>query len=221
MNPNLASSQISEMIFSDGPTPGFVRIWDFAREPASESAHFDVLSERVFTDPSSVAFSPGGRLLAASTFHGTLWLCKKNGDVWSKWRLLKTEPGLSVPVGVPDGRSRVGFTRDGKMLIWATLSGTVQRFDVSGEEPVRLASLPPQQQPTDWIQDVAIGPDGEIAWAGKPERLVLWDAEGRALREWKVPGTDFRRATAFSPDGRLLAAANGTRSVYLFRVPKE
>jgi WD40 repeat protein len=76
-----------------------------------------------------------------------------------------------------------------------------------------------------WVTSLAFAPDGQaLVSAGcAPEResfgrcnVVMWDADGRKLREWAFPGVVC--GVAFAPDGRHLATANSNGTVYVLRL---
>ena len=80
---------------------------------------------------------------------------------------------------------------------------------------------PTRQGQTDWIDFVALSPDGQtIATGSADQQICLLDARTGQLR-LTMPGHGGRvQASAFSPDGQLLATVGVARTVHLWDVQR-
>ncbi len=152
---------------------------------------------------SAVAVSPNGRLVAAA---GDDHLVR----VWDVTTNLEGNRPL-VLRGHADWVRSVSFSPDGTTLV----SGGEDRNIIVWEMPSgrRLRVLPAQSQA---VYSLCHSPDGKrLAVIGFASKLRLLDSDGILINELECPCTDMR-AVAFSPDGRLAAAAgrNGELSVW-------
>ncbi|MET8156713.1 PQQ-binding-like beta-propeller repeat protein [Sphaerisporangium sp. NPDC005289] len=160
-----------------------------------------------YTAPNVVAFSPDGKLLAAGCNDGTvrLWDMTAGHPAGPPARRF-TGPDRAVHALAfsPDGTVLAAGTGhdDGRVRLWSMTTG-------------RLLGAPLRAQPTGQdigVNTVAFSPDGKLMATYAESGLVrLWDpATGRVVRQFPsgAPAT-FAEGMAFSPDGRLLAVADG------------
>ncbi|MEU1035486.1 WD40 repeat domain-containing protein [Streptomyces mirabilis] len=153
----------------------------------------------------SVAFSPDGRLVAASGYDKTVRL----------WDVSTHAPVGEPLTGHTDMIRSVKFSPDGRLLATAGVDGTVRLWDVSTHALVRGPVTP-----IGALKCVAFSPDGRVlATAGYDLRAYLWDAATLApVGEPLTGSTDGLWSVAFSPDGRLLAAAGDDQTVWLWDI---
>jgi WD40 repeat protein/transcriptional regulator with XRE-family HTH domain len=150
---------------------------------------------------SAVAFSPGGKLLAAAYGDGTVRL--RNPAT-------QQAVGAPLPAGTgPEGVSSVAFSPDGKLLASSGDGRTVRLWNPATRQV--LGTLPADTGPVEGVTTVAFSPDGKLlAIAGDIGIVRLWDpatrqAVGAPLLAASNGGLN---GVAFSPDGKLLATAD-------------
>jgi len=174
-----------------------LRIWDLPNKR---------LLEGIDLDPGviqSLAFLPGGRLVALATGEKTCW-------VWD------AEAGLRELGGDPKNFLSLSLSSDGKTLAAGCHGTSAYLWDLARRKPLRvLRGIP-------WQWAVALSPDGRIIatpWAG--ERIRLWQVStGKPLHTYRSPGGQVNAlALAFSRDGEQLISGTGEGVVILWRVP--
>jgi WD40 repeat protein/DNA-binding SARP family transcriptional activator len=188
-----------------GSGDGTVRIWNIDLAGTREQVTLAGL-----TSVQSLAYSPDGTWLATTTADGRarLW----DASTGERIQTLSGHDAGFDAAFAPDGATLVTSGVSGPAILWDTASGEVRRV-LEGAEG--------------WIGSVAFSPDGTriaagmgFTDAGLSGQVLVWEAPtGRLISTLgsSKPNDDHAFVDlAFSPDGRLLAAANfdGTARVW-------
>jgi len=176
-----------------------VTVWDLGkRRVISTFEHRSLISIEC------VAFSPDGTLLAAggdAVDEGPIVLW--NMASRRAWRLRGHKDAVKTLAFSPDGKTLASGSADRTIIVW----------DVES----RKARGAPLQGHGDEVLSVAFGPGGKTLASGSEDTtVILWDL-GRRSRLGASFGSSWARALDLSPDGRLLASADG-RAIVLWDV---
>jgi WD40 repeat protein/serine/threonine protein kinase len=185
------------------------------------------LTERTVLDlgdqwPARLAFSPDGRELLALTSSGGTGLTgtDPDGDTAASmvtWRVPDFSGEEQHPLGT-DSLTTVVYTPDGKTLITAGTSGTLQIRDAATgtlrEEFGRHPST---------VRQIAISPDGRTLASVTTEDSVirLWDLASHDLIATLNSHVAPLNYIVFSPDGRRLASGGTDTDVAVWRLDPE
>jgi WD40 repeat protein len=153
----------------------------------------------------AVAFSPDGKRLAATNYNAV-----------KLWRVDGKEL-QSLPTRGDNGRPRVTFSPDGKLLAFPDGTGAVGMWDVATGKQVRLL-----RGHEEAVTAVAFSPDGQRLAAGEVKGTIkLWSPASGELVYTPQHSRSGQpvNALAFSPDGHLLAAAWGD-VVLIYSAPR-
>jgi WD40 repeat protein len=173
---------------------GTVRLWDATTGHQTALLRHDArdLEAEIVA---SVAWHPGGALLATLT----------RGNAITLWDLAAGKPRrvVSAPTGEWTGDARAAFNPSGTLLASGSRDGTVRLWDVATGEPA--GTLTGHAGPA---LDAAFSPDGRrLASVGYDRTVRVWDVATRSAIKVLSGDTEGYRI-AYSPDGRLLAAAS-------------
>lgn len=175
-------------IIASGSNDNTVKLWDAAsgRELRSFGGH----SEQV----TSVAFSPDGKTLSSASWDKTV----KLWDVASG-RELKTLTSHTDLVW------SVAFTPDGTTLASSSRDETIRLWDVANWQESKVIKMRTEYD----IRAVVFSADGKTLAAEAGDTIRIWEVGTWAeLRTFRVAG-DAINSIAFSPDGKVIASANG------------
>jgi WD40 repeat protein/3',5'-cyclic AMP phosphodiesterase CpdA len=172
----------------------------------AESAAWEVDARTLWPVPagagcSTVAFGPGGRLLATGHSDGLVRLWDAERAVCLRVLEGHTHRVQSVAWS-PDGRFLGSGADDATVRLWEAGTGKALRtFDGH----------------TNWVQSVAWSPDGTRVASGSYDNTVrLWEAgTGRVLRTIDAH-TNWVQSVAWSPDGTRLASGSHDNTLRLW-----
>jgi WD40 repeat protein len=161
-----------------------VKIWDVAT-----GTRLYTLSEPL-DGLTGMAYSPSGDQISAAGYDKTIYI----------WKIGDTEGSLKQSlIGDEESILALVWSPDGKTIITASADGSVRFRDATTLDPLRVIDHQP-----DWVQALAISPDGRWLAAGRFNgTLGLYD-----VKNDKVPAEQW---TVFAP--RQPAAANESKQV--------
>ena len=168
-----------------------VRVWTVDAPNRSVQLHGD-------TTVGSIDWSPDGKRLVSGSVAGevTLW------DLSDRSSKQTLQPSTSQEYG-DQAIYTLAWSPDGKRIVWAQHDGTMHIW--SDGKRLECKAHEDRVRATDWSLD-----SSKIATCGADGFLHVWDATtGERVKSFG--GDTPVAATRWSPDGRLIATAEGNR----------
>ena len=188
-----------------GTAAGTVRLWNVTdpRHPAvlaDQAAR--PLGEQLTGGVNCVAFSPDGRVLAAATSDGQVFL----------WRAAGLAAITTLSAGTGQVNS-VTFSPNGKVLAAGGSSGRVWLWDLAGRALMSLSGA------ANGVNAVAFSPDGAMLAAGGDDSDVrIWDISTGHQIAVLTGARSWIYSVAFSPRGNALAAGSADDNAYVWNL---
>jgi WD40 repeat protein/DNA-binding SARP family transcriptional activator len=175
-----------------------VLVWDVARREITRRLPMPGKRDRVV----EAAFSPDGRVLAASTTRGSL-------TFWNLASGARLGPVLHHPRG-QDSRGNLAFAPDGARLFTSVQGGKTIVWDVTRRRRIRTIPLG---------GNLAVSRDGKTLALGQQDgSIILADAASGRRRRVLTGHSAAVMGLAFSPDGATLASASDDRTAILWNL---
>jgi len=142
---------------------------------------------------SSVAFSPGGELLASGSWDETV-------NLWRVYdgKLMHKMTGHSHWI------HSVAFSPDGQLIASGSYDKTINLWRVDDGKQMHTMT-----GHSHWIQSIAFSPDGQLIASGSSDKTIkLWRAaDGKLVKTFSGLSNPVS-SVAFGPGGQLLASGN-------------
>lgn len=183
---------------------------DPATDPSRVVQFWDVTSGqelsrvRVLTgySPRAVAFNPDSSLAAVSSGDGEILLVEAATGATKLTLIGRARQGQRL-VFSPDGRTLAGAGDDGSIQRWAVADG--KRLDVT-DPPVAIGYAPRELRFTD--------NERVVAWAGRYNAIVVWEAPGGKLLSPAGGHTASIRSAALPPGGKVILTSSDDGAVF-------
>jgi WD40 repeat protein len=153
----------------------------------------------------NIALSRDETLMATAGGDGTIVLWQTTGGAWSKQATLESASYRIYSVA---------FSPDGQILASAAESGALRLWDVSTKKVVAELKQDSTESGNVGVFSVAFSPDGKTMVSGNGDgTLDFWNTATGERVATIAAHSNSVRATAFSPDGRLLATGSRQENV--------
>ena len=168
------------------------------------SAHFIAsIFRNTFGNVLAVTFSFDGRLLAAGTATGEIWVYE-----------VESGTPLFQCTGHTDGVWAVAFSPDRRLLASSSDDQSVRLWSAETGECVGVFN-----GHTNRVRSVAFHPDGDMLASGSDDTsVVLWEVKSGRRLDALQGHTDRVWSVAFSHDGRMLATGSTDQTILLWNV---
>jgi WD40 repeat protein len=193
------------LVLASAEEDGTVKLWDTTTHKEIGSIIADPTGGAVY----GVAFSPNGLVLASADGDGTVRLWDTTTLTLIDTITISTNPTGGAVYGVAFN------PKDGRVLATADSDGTVRLWEPYTEEQIGTL-INDSSEPE--VRGVAFSPNGLLASADEDGTVRLWDT----TTQKQVGTTIYPTAAgavvywaAFSPNGQMLARAEGESTVQL------
>lgn len=164
----------------------------------------------------SLAFSPGGTLLAAG-LTGYRVSVSPSGPTLPSSNAMLFDVASGEGEELPNAANfsgvevKVAYSADNKYLALPAADGTIRIWDTRKSSMWTLGEYSLSEWPGQRVTSIAFSPDGQtLAVAIFDEAIELWDMQSRQMRllgQRTSKPVRFAQWVAFAPDGRSLAVA--------------